>query len=140
MYQHVDPALVGNRMRVVVSELSGRANVRLRASSLGLDARNVERAVLEQVKALEHAGAQLEAAEGTFEMLVRRATPGYEVPFELREYTVVVERRAHGGSRARATVEMIVPELREERARQSLSHVPTISEDARRESMRCGAP
>jgi 2-isopropylmalate synthase len=60
------------------------------------------------VKALDHAGAQLEAAEGTFEMLVRRATPGYVVPFELREYTVVVERRASGGSRARATVEMRV--------------------------------
>jgi 2-isopropylmalate synthase len=106
MYQHMDPARVGNHMRVVVSELSGRANVRLRASSLGLDARPVERAVLEQVKALDHAGAQLEAAEGTFEMLVRRATPGYAVPFELLEYTVVVERRAQGDSRARATVEM----------------------------------
>ncbi|MBK5187667.1 MAG: citramalate synthase [Gemmatimonadaceae bacterium] len=106
MYQHMDPAQVGNRMRVVVSELSGRANVRLRASSLGLDAQPVERAVLEQVKALDHAGAQLEAAEGTFEMLVRRATPGYVVPFELCEYTVVVERRIEGGSRARATVEM----------------------------------
>ncbi|MBA2683956.1 MAG: citramalate synthase [Gemmatimonadaceae bacterium] len=108
MYQHMDPAQVGNRMRVVVSELSGRANVRLRASSLGLDARPVERAVLEQVKAREHAGAQLEAAEGTFEMLVRRATPGYIVPFELLEYTVVVERRVEGASRARATVEMRV--------------------------------
>jgi 2-isopropylmalate synthase len=108
MYQHMDPALVGNHMRVVVSELSGRANVRLRARSLGLDARLVERDVLEQVKALDHAGAQLEAAEGTFEMLVRRATPGYVVPFELREYTVVVERRVEGRSRARATVEMRV--------------------------------
>jgi 2-isopropylmalate synthase len=108
MYQHMDPARVGNHTRVVVSELSGRANVRVRASSLGLDARPVERAVLEQVKALEHAGGQLEAAEGTFEMLVRRASPGYIVPFELREYTVVVERRAQGGSRARATVEMRV--------------------------------
>ena len=108
MYQHMDPARVGNRMRVVVSELSGRANVRLRASSLGLDAQPIERAVLEQVKALDHAGAQLEAAEGTFEMLVRRATPGYVVPFELLEYTVVVERRVASGSRARATVEMRV--------------------------------
>jgi 2-isopropylmalate synthase len=107
MYQHMDPARVGNHMRVVVSELSGRANVRLRARSLGLDARPAEHAVLAQVKALEHAGAQLEAAEGTFEMLVRRAEPGYVVPFELREYTVVVERRA-GASRARATVEMRV--------------------------------
>jgi len=108
MYQHMDPARVGNRMRVVVSELSGRANVRVRASSLGLDAKPVERAVLAQVKALEHAGAQLEAAEGTFEMLVRRASPEYVVPFELREYTVVVERRLAGVSRARATVEMRV--------------------------------
>jgi len=108
MYQHMDPERVGNHMRVVVSELSGRANVRLRASSLGLDARPVERAVLARVKELDHAGAQLEAAEGTFEMLVRRATPGYVVPFELREYTVVVERRIAGGSRARATVEMRV--------------------------------
>ncbi|MEP7065979.1 MAG: citramalate synthase [Gemmatimonadota bacterium] len=108
MYQHMDPAHVGNHMRVVVSELSGRANVRLRASSLGLDATTVERAVLEQVKSLDHAGAQLEAAEGTFEMLVRRASPGYVVPFELREYTVVVERRPQSGSRARATVEMRV--------------------------------
>lgn len=110
MYQHMDPALVGNRMRVVVSELSGRANIRLRARSLGLDAQPVERAVLERVKALDHAGAQLEAAEGTFEMLVRRASPDYVVPFELCEYTVVVERRAEGGSRARATVEMRVGE------------------------------
>ncbi|MEO7039558.1 MAG: citramalate synthase [Gemmatimonadaceae bacterium] len=108
MYQHMEPARVGNRMRVVVSELSGRANIRLRAGSLGLDAQPVERAVLEQVKALEHSGAQLEAAEGTFEMLVRRATPGYLVPFELLEYTVVVERRVVTGSRARATVEMRV--------------------------------
>jgi len=108
MYQHMEPARVGNHMRVVVSELSGRANVRLGAGSLGLDARAVEREVLEQVKVLDHAGAQLEAAEGTFEMLVRRASPGYVVPFDLREYTVVVERRPEGGSRARATVEMRV--------------------------------
>jgi 2-isopropylmalate synthase len=108
MYQHVDPARVGNRMRVVVSELSGRANIRLRASALGLDARAVERAVLDQVKALDHAGAQLEAAEGTFEMLVRRAMPGYDAPFELLDYTVVVERHPDRGSRARATVEMRV--------------------------------
>ncbi|HEY2898676.1 MAG TPA: citramalate synthase [Gemmatimonadaceae bacterium] len=108
MYQHMDPAIVGNRMRVVVSELSGRANVRLRAGSLGLDARAAERTVLEQVKALEHAGAQLDAAEGTFEMLVRRASPEYIVPFELHEYTVVVERRRAGDARARATVEMRV--------------------------------
>ena len=115
MYQHMDPVLVGNHMRVVVSELSGRANVRLRASSLGLDARPVERAVLEQVKALDHAGAQLEAAEGTFEMLVRRATPGYVVPFELREYTVVVARRVWRIARAR--------DCRDARGRHERAHV-----------------
>lgn len=68
-YQHIDPALVGNEMRVVVSELSGRQNVRLRADALGLAAGTE---VLQQVKALEYTGHQFEAADGSFEMLVRR--------------------------------------------------------------------
>src|SRR5207247_921546 len=68
-YQHIDPALVGNEMRVVVSELSGRQNVSLRAGAMGLAA---GADVLQQVKALEYAGHQFEAADGSFEMLVRR--------------------------------------------------------------------
>src|SRR2546429_3065883 len=74
-YQHIDPALVGNEMRVVVSELSGRQNIRLRADALGLTPGGGvhDTEVLQRIKQLEHAGLQFEAADGSFEMLVRRS-------------------------------------------------------------------
>ena len=107
-YQHVDPALVGNEMRVVVSEVAGRRNVRMRAEALGLPLGDGESVVLQRIKELEHQGFQFEAAEGSFEMLVRRAAPGYRAPFELEEFTVIVEKRGGDGSRAQATVRIRV--------------------------------
>ncbi|HEU5170579.1 MAG TPA: citramalate synthase [Gemmatimonadales bacterium] len=107
-YQHVDPALVGNEMRVVVSEVAGRRNIRLRAEALGLDAGPAEAAVLQRIKELEHRGFQFEAAEGSFEMLLRRAAPGYRPPFELLDYTVIVDRRGERPTQAQATVKLRV--------------------------------
>jgi len=104
-YQHIDPAVVGNEMRVVVSELAGRQNVRLRADALGLAA---GADVLQQVKALEYAGHQFEAADGSFEMLVRRSAPDYRPPFELLGFTVIVEGRSGGGTTAQAMVQLRV--------------------------------
>jgi len=109
-YQHVDPAAVGNQMRVVVSEVAGRRNVRLRAEALGLDAGDQEGLVLQRIKELEHGGFQFEGADGSFEMLLRRAAPGYRPPFELEDFTVIVEKRARGRSRAQATVRLRVGE------------------------------
>jgi 2-isopropylmalate synthase len=107
-YQHIDPALVGNEMRVVVSELAGRRNVRLRAEALGVPAGDREAEVLERVKRLEHAGYQFEAAEGSFEMLVRRADPDYRPPFELLHFTVTVTQQGGDGTSARAEVTLRV--------------------------------
>ena len=107
-YQHIDPALVGNEMRVVVSEMAGRRNVRLRAEALGLEAGQREGAVLQRIKELEHRGFQFEAAEGSFEMLLRRESPGYRAPFVLEEFTVIIEKRGGDGSRAQATVRIRV--------------------------------
>lgn len=101
-YQHIDPARVGNAPRLVVSELAGRATVRARAAELGLHA--VPEAVLATVKELEHEGAQFEAAAGSFELLIRRAAPGYAPPFELVEYTTVTRRT--GGAVAPAEAEV----------------------------------
>ena len=108
-YQHVDPAAVGNATRVVVSEVAGRRNVSLRAHQLGL-ASNGEGEVLQQIKELEHRGFQFEAAEGSFEMLVRRAAADYRAPFELEDFTVLVEKRGSDGVRAQATVKLRVGE------------------------------
>jgi 2-isopropylmalate synthase len=109
-YQHVDPALVGNEPRVVVSEMAGRRNVRLRAEALGVDASATEAAVLRRVKELEHRGFQFEGADGSFEMLVRRAAPGYRPPFDLLDFTVVVERRGAQLPLAQAMVKLRVGE------------------------------
>jgi 2-isopropylmalate synthase len=107
-YQHIDPALVGNAMRVVVSELAGRRNVQLRAQALGVAAGDREADVLQRIKELEHAGYQFEAAEGSFEMLLRRLEPGYRPPFELLDFTVIVAQRGQDGTTAQATVKLRV--------------------------------
>jgi 2-isopropylmalate synthase len=107
-YQHIDPTMVGNELRVVVSEVAGRRNVRLRAEALGLDAATSETGVLQRIKELEHRGFQFEAAEGSFEMLLRRAAPDYRAPFELLDFTVMVEKRGGPGVASQATVKLRV--------------------------------
>src|SRR5205823_3595565 len=107
-YQHIDPALVGNEMRVVVSELSGRQNVRLRAGDMGLGARDSDAEILRRVKELEFQGHQFEGADGSFEMLVRRSAPDYRPPFELLGFTVIVEGRNGGTTTAQAMVQLRV--------------------------------
>jgi 2-isopropylmalate synthase len=107
-YQHIDPELVGNRMRIVVSELSGRGNVRMRAQELGLELNGNEREVLQRIKELENRGFQFEAAEGSFEMLVRRAAPDYEPPFELLDFTVVVSKHGDWDMTSQAMVKLRV--------------------------------
>jgi 2-isopropylmalate synthase len=109
-YRHIDPATVGNVTRVVVSEVAGRRNVRLRAQELGIAASEGEDGVLRRIKELEHRGFQFEAAEGSFEMLLRRAAPGYRPPFVLEDFTVIVEKRGESGPRAQATVKLRVAE------------------------------
>ncbi len=94
-YSHVPPAAVGNKAQVLVSELAGRSNVLAKAAELGLDLSGdpgLAGRVLEQVKEAEHRGYAFEAADASFELLVRRSAgvlPGW---FELEGYRVVVER------------------------------------------------
>ena len=107
-YQHIEPTLVGNQRRVVVSELAGRGNVRMRAEELGLQLNGNERKVLEEVKQRESRGFQYEAAEGSFELLVRRSQPDYRPPFELLDTLVVVEQRDGRPMLAEATVKLRV--------------------------------
>ncbi len=107
-YQHIEPELVGNQMRVVVSELAGRGNVKMRAESLGLKLNGNERAVLQRIKDLESDGFQFEAAEGSFEMLVRRSAEDYEPPFTLLDFTVIIEKRGGNSVASQAIVKLKV--------------------------------
>jgi len=108
-YEHEDPAQVGNSTRMVVSELAGRASVLSEARNLGLevDADTAVR-ILEEVKDLEHKGYHFEAADGSFELLMRRAlgwTPNF---FELESFRVFTDRRADEEIVAEATVKVVV--------------------------------
>jgi 2-isopropylmalate synthase len=107
-YEHVDPALVGNETRVVVSEMAGRRNVRMRAEALGLELGGQESHLLHHIKLLEKEGFQFEAADGSFEMLVRRSQPGYTPPFELLDYTAMVSKAGEAPSRTQAMVRLRV--------------------------------
>ncbi len=107
-YEHIDPALVGNETRVVVSELAGRRNVRMRAEAMGFELQGLDRAVLNRVKELESQGFQFEAADGSFEMLVRRMSPDYLPPFVLLDYHVMVDKQGEEEARVQAMVKVHV--------------------------------
>jgi len=108
-YQHIDPDLVGNEMRVVVSELSGRGNLLSKAEELGLDqAGHGVSDVLTEIKALEAQGFSFEAAEASVALMLKRQEPGYRAPFELMDFSVIVEHRAGRGMLAEATVKVRV--------------------------------
>jgi 2-isopropylmalate synthase len=104
-YEHVHPEAVGNRQRVLLSDLSGRGNVLYKLKQHGLEARldaEARRHLLDQVKELEYQGYELEAAEGTFELLVREALhPGVNL-FEVINYDVTT--RMVGGTSATVTL------------------------------------
>jgi 2-isopropylmalate synthase len=107
-YEHIPPERVGNRRHIVVSELSGRGNVRLRAGELGVDAQGSEQQVVAKIKELESRGYQFEAAEGSFELLVRRAQPDYVPPFDVIDVVVISDRRRGSEMLAEATVKLKV--------------------------------
>ena len=108
-YQHVDPSVVGNVTRLVVSELGGKANTQLRAEQLGQQLDGVDPKALSQlIKQLEAEGLAFEGAEASFELLVKRHKASYESPFTLCDYTVLVEQRGGAELLAEATVKVEV--------------------------------
>ncbi|HAG06743.1 MAG TPA: citramalate synthase [Peptococcaceae bacterium] len=95
-YEHIPPEAVGNRRRVLVSELSGLSNLmyKYRELNLGLERSSEEtRKLLAEIKELEHQGFQFESAEGSFELMLRRAYNGYEEPFTLENLRTIIEIR-----------------------------------------------
>jgi 2-isopropylmalate synthase len=109
-YQHVDPVRVGNVSRLVVSELGGRANTRIRAEQLGhkLDGVVDAKALSQTIKELENQGLAFEGAEASFELLIRRKSADYQPPFEIVDYTVLSEKRTGRDFLAEATVKVRV--------------------------------
>ncbi len=121
-YEHIDPALVGNRTRVLVSDMAGRSSLMLKAKELGvaLDEKNPAMpALIEELKKREFRGYEYEAADASFKLLVAKHLAQGKAFFEIGSYRVIIER--HGAELwAEATVKLKV----------NGENVHTVAEDA----------
>jgi 2-isopropylmalate synthase len=105
-FEHIDPAAVGNAREILISELAGKGSVIAHAGG-DLDEEAAAR-VVERVKALEHAGFQFEAADGSLDLLIRRETGTYEPLFRLESWRVIAEKREDGRVQTEATIKIWV--------------------------------
>ncbi len=110
LYNHLDPTVVGNDMRVLVTEMAGRASIELKGKELGYDLAD-ERAVLgdvvDRVKSLESQGYSFEAADASFELLLREVTEGERRRyFTVESWRTIIEQRTDGSVVSEATVKV----------------------------------
>ncbi len=110
-YEHIKPELVGNRRRVLVSELSGISNLLYKYKELNLQVEQQSpegRRILDELKKLENRGFQFEGAEGSFELLLRKANDGFTEPFTLEALRLLVEKRENNPAYSEAIIKMKV--------------------------------
>jgi 2-isopropylmalate synthase len=108
-FEHLDPALVGNEREILASELSGKATIRSQAERAGLELDDAAAArAVERLKEREHRGYHYEAAQASFELLLRREAGVYEPLFELESFRVTTEKREGGRVETEATIRAVV--------------------------------
>ena len=107
LYQHIDPALVGNDMRMLISDMAGRANIQIKGEQLGIDLsdRDLAARITARVKAKEAQGYSYESSDASFEMLLRDEMGLLENPIEVHSWRVLAEESA-GNSMSEATVKL----------------------------------
>lgn len=118
-YEHIDPSLVGNRRRILVSELGGKTGILLRAKELNYDLTKGDpqtKKILELVQALEHKGFQFEAAEASFQVLMQRALKKFKNFFELEGFKVVIEKIQDKKITSEAVIKLKVNGIKEHTA------------------------
>ena len=108
-FEHVEPALVGNTRDVLISELSGKGSVLSRADQAGIElSADAAKRSLDRLKEREHRGYHYEAADASFELLLRREAGQYEPLFRLEGFRVITEKRADGKVETEATIKIWV--------------------------------
>jgi 2-isopropylmalate synthase len=135
-YEHIDPEFVGNRQRVLVSDLSGRSNVVYKGKEYGIDLEGQDNAVqeiLRRTKELESQGYEFEAAEASFELLIQQALGRKKKNFKLVGFRVIDEKRQEGEApRSEATVMVEVDGVMEHAAAMGNGPVNALDQALRR--------
>ena len=110
-YEHTDPELVGNRRRVIVSDLSGRSNIEHKARELGIDLgkdSGVSKKIVRDIKKMEDEGYQFDAADGSLSLLMKRAIGSIREPFSLESFRVIDEKTKDDSSHSQSMIKISV--------------------------------
>jgi len=110
-YEHMEPGLVGNQRRVLVSDLSGKSNVEYKARELGVELGNNgydSSKIVTEIKQLEKQGYQFDVAEGSFKILMEKFTDQFKPLFELESFRVTIEKDKDQPCSSQATVKITV--------------------------------
>ena len=130
-YEHIPPETVGNRRRVLVSDLSGRSNLQAKARELNLQL-DEETRVLEELKRLEHSGLEFELADASFELLVQRVSRSQQPFFELLSFRVIDEHHGTSNLQSEASVRIRVGDQLEHAATTGTGPVHALDQALRR--------
>jgi len=107
-YEHIDPQLVGNRRRILISEMAGTSNILEKVRELGIDSnREDTKPILDRIKALESQGFQFDGAEASFELLVRRFRENKRPPFELQGFRLFIDSQMGSKLTSEASVKVM---------------------------------
>jgi 2-isopropylmalate synthase len=110
-FEHIKPELVGNKRRVLVSELSGKTTIQMKAAEFGIDLTKdtiQTKEILKTIKQLEHEGYEFEAAEGSFELIIKKALKRHKTFFKLEGFRTIVESNESGKMITEATIKVSV--------------------------------
>ena len=111
-YEHISPEMIGNERRFLISELSGRSNILAKLEKTNIaENKELAKKILTKVEELENEGYQFEAADASFELLVKKVVGTYKPSFELIKYHTTVERNADGNMITEATVKLKVGDV-----------------------------
>ena len=134
-YEHMDPSLVGNRRRVLVSDLSGKSNVEYKAKELGviLGGNGFDsRVIVSRIKEMEEQGYQFDVADGTFKIMVEKFTEQFQPLFELESFRVSIEKDKDQPCSAHATIKVAVGGSEEITAAEGLGPVSALDNALRK--------
>jgi 2-isopropylmalate synthase len=134
-YEHIDPAVVGNERRVLVSELSGKSNVLYKAEELGLEIDKASphaKVVVEKLKEMEHDGYQFEGAEGSFEILFDKLVHHWPEFFELDGFRVITEKKGANEPYSEAVIKLRVDGKEEHTAAEGVGPVSALDRALRK--------
>jgi 2-isopropylmalate synthase len=108
-FEHIEPSLIGAKREILVSELSGKSNILMKAAEFGLSLEkdDIDK-ILKKLKDYEHEGYEFEASEGSFELLIRKTSGAYKKFFDLEGFRVIIEKRENGRMYSEATIKVKV--------------------------------